>query len=75
VVLVRSKVNFKNKTGKNSDGYRNVNNIKYNENCLESEMSKYLKQYSPQLIKLPLKKTCKLKHNSLTIGWEHRKIS
>ena len=41
VVLVRSKVNLKNKTGKNSDGYINVNNIKYNANWLEIEMGKY----------------------------------
>ena len=40
VVLVRSKVNFKN-TGKKSDGYINVNNIKYNANWLEIEMGKY----------------------------------
>ena len=29
------------KTGKNSDGYINVNNIKYNANWLEIEMGKY----------------------------------
>ncbi len=40
MVFVRSKVNFKN-TGKNIDGYRNVNNIKYNEDFLEIKMGKY----------------------------------
>ena len=41
MVFVRSKVNFKKNTGKKSDGYRNVNNIKYNDDFLEIEMGKY----------------------------------
>ena len=37
---LKSELQKKN-TGKKSDGYRNVNNVKYNEDFLEIEMGKY----------------------------------
>ncbi len=47
------KSEFKKKTVKNSDMNINVQKIKYNENCLETEMGMHRSYNPPQFIKLP----------------------